>query len=116
MHEEALLRDLRRKLAEISDRERPSRISRVVLWVGALAHVTEATLRSAWTRTTDGTGAEGATLEVEVSNDPENPRAQGIVLARVDLTDRTDAERARAGSAGDPQPHLPASSASPEQG
>jgi len=87
MHEEVLLQDLRRKLEEIAERERAERIVRVALWVGALAHVTEATLRARWAGTVQGTAAEHARLEVETSTDLAHPRATGIVLARVDVSD-----------------------------
>ncbi|MGP8078282.1 MAG: hydrogenase/urease maturation nickel metallochaperone HypA [Thermoplasmata archaeon] len=85
MHEEGLLRDLRRKIEEISDRERALRISSVRLWVGALSHVTEATLRRRWETTVAGTAAEGARLEVETSADLADPRAAGVVLLGVDV-------------------------------
>jgi hydrogenase nickel incorporation protein HypA/HybF len=86
MHEEALLRDLRRKLEEIALQEQVDRIARVTLWVGALAHVSEATLRDRWPEVVEGTAAENAGLEVETSTDLADPRAGGIVLARVDVS------------------------------
>ncbi len=87
MHEEALLRDLRRKLVDIAQREHVERISRVALWVGALAHVPEETLRSRWAGTVEGTPAEGARLEIQLSSDLTDPRAQGIVITHVDVSD-----------------------------
>jgi hydrogenase nickel incorporation protein HypA/HybF len=87
MHEEALLRDLRRKLVEIARREHVERISRVALWVGALAHVSEETLRTRWDGTVEGTPAEHAGLEIQFSSDLDDPRAQGIVITHVDVTD-----------------------------
>jgi hydrogenase nickel incorporation protein HypA/HybF len=87
MHEEALLRDLRRKLEELAHQERASRITRVALWVGALAHVTPDTLRARWPETVAGTAAQGSALEIESSTDIHDPRAGGIVLTHVDVAD-----------------------------
>ena len=85
MHEQALYRDLRSKLCAIAGAERSPRIARVRLWVGALAHVSEAQLRLAWPDIVRGTPAEGAGLDVEVSRDLEDARAQGIVLTSLDV-------------------------------
>lgn len=97
MHEEALLKDLRRKLEELGRRESVDRITGVRLWVGALAHVPEETLRRRWAETVRGTVAEGSRLEVETSDDLADPRAAGIVLLQIDVDDpSTDAAGAPA--------------------
>jgi len=83
MHEEHLLRDLRRELEVVAARERAARISVVHLWVGALCHVTEPFLRDRWPETVRGTAAEGSRLEVERSVDLGHPRAARLVLASV---------------------------------
>lgn len=85
MHEEALAADLHRKLEELAGPDPSLRIVRVRLWVGALSHLTEPTLRGLWPRIAGGTRAEDARLEIEVSGDPADPRAQGVVLASVDV-------------------------------
>jgi hydrogenase nickel incorporation protein HypA/HybF len=85
MHEAGLFRDLRTKMIEIAEVERVPRIARVRVWVGALAHLSEARLREAWPDLVRGTPAEGSRLEVELSLDATDPRAQGIVLASVDV-------------------------------
>lgn len=83
MHEEALFKDLRRKIGEIAATQGVRRIERVTLWVGALSHLTEAHLREDWPRVVEGTAAEHCTLEVKVSNDLNDPRAQSVVLESV---------------------------------
>jgi hydrogenase nickel incorporation protein HypA/HybF len=85
VHEEALLRDLRRKLDEIGRGDGIERITAVRLWIGALAHVPESTLRERWPATVAGTAAAGSRLEVERSDDLADPRALGIVLVGVDV-------------------------------
>jgi len=83
MHEEALLRDLRRKLFEIAHAEGNLTIRRVHLWIGALAHVTPEALRLRWPEVVAGTPAVGAELAIDVSADPSDPAAQGIRLTEV---------------------------------
>ena len=85
MHEEALAADLRRKLEELGRSDPSRRIVAVRLWVGALSHLTEPALRVLWPRITGGTCAEAARLDVEVSDDPADPRAQGVVLVSIDV-------------------------------
>ncbi len=85
MHEERLFRDLRAKMIAIAEVEGVRRIAGARLWVGALAHVSEARLRSAWPAIVEGTPAEGSRLDVELSSDLADPRAQGIVLASVEV-------------------------------
>jgi hydrogenase nickel incorporation protein HypA/HybF len=80
MHEETLLRDLRRKLVEVARREGDLPIHRVRIWIGALAHTTPEALRRRWPEVVAGTPAQRAALEIGVSDDPFDPAAQGIRL------------------------------------
>jgi Zn finger protein HypA/HybF involved in hydrogenase expression len=91
MHEEALLRDLRRKLIELGRKEGDLPIRRVRLWVGALAHTTPVALRSRWPEVVLGTAAERAALEIDVSEDPSDPAAQGIRLVEIAVDAADDA-------------------------
>ena len=83
MHEKALYRDLRAKLIEVAEIERARSVGRAVIWVGALSHVTEPALRAAWPEIVRGTRAEGAALDVAISSDPTDPRAQGVILQSI---------------------------------
>ncbi len=85
MHEEVLLRDLVRKVEEVTRAQEALRASSVRLWVGALSHFSEATLRSRWPEAVRGTPAEGSRLEVEVSGDVNDPRATGLLLVSLDV-------------------------------
>ncbi len=85
MHESALLADLRRELDAVAHRQQAVRLTAVTLWLGALSHVTEATVRARWPEVTRGSAAEGARLTVEVSQDIHDPRARGVVLRSVAL-------------------------------
>lgn len=83
MHEEAMLRDLRRKLVELAQANGATQLTRVTLWIGALSHSSEATVRERWTELVRGTPAEGAALQVVQSEDTSDRRAQSIVLMEV---------------------------------
>ena len=85
MHEEALIRDLRRKLEEIARSEGVDRILRVHVWVGALSHLSPETLSDRWPRLVEGTAAQGSALSIERSSDVADARAQEIILAKVDV-------------------------------
>jgi hydrogenase nickel incorporation protein HypA/HybF len=84
MHEEALLRHLLEKVVEVARANGLERVRRVRLWVGAFAHLSEDQLRARWALASAGTVAEGSTLDLEVSDDPTDPRAQEIVLQSLD--------------------------------
>lgn len=85
MHEEALLRDLLRKVEEVARAQGSPRVARVRVWVGALAHFSETGLKNRWSIATHGTLAEGSQLEVSMSLDPNDPRSTELVLVSVDI-------------------------------
>ena len=80
MHEAAVLRDLRSAILRVAAAENVARIGAVSIWIGALSHVTAPSIRSHWTEMVDGTPAQGARLDLEVSRDPQDPRAADVVL------------------------------------
>jgi len=86
MHEEALLRDLLRKVEEVARTNRVAQVTRIHLWVGALSHFSEAALRERWSLATRETALKGSSLEVEMSTDPNDPQAGGVILRSVDVT------------------------------
>ena len=77
------MRDLRRKIVEVSERHGGRRVSRVSLEVGALSHVTEASLRQRWETTFAGTPAASARLTVETASDLADPGAQGVRITEI---------------------------------
>lgn len=87
MHEEALLRDLLRKVEEVARAHGARRVGEIRLWVGALAHLSEPQVRERWDLLSRGTVAQGARIEVELSADLGDPRATGVVLKSLDLTE-----------------------------
>lgn len=83
MHEEALMRDLRRKVEELSRGAGGAPILRASVVLGPLAHVDEPRLRQLWARAMAGGPAERAVLEVELLSSPTDPRAASLVLRTV---------------------------------
>jgi hypothetical protein len=98
MHEEALVRDLGRKLAELSREHDGARIVRVRVALGVVSHLDERRLRELWpSRFADGP-ASGASLEVETLGDPADPRAASLLLRSVTFDDGVPADRFSEGS------------------
>jgi hydrogenase nickel incorporation protein HypA/HybF len=93
MHEEALLKDLRRKIVEVARENGAEHVTRVRLWVGALCELNESGLKAAWPRTTKGTAAERSVLEVETSKDLHDPRAEDVILTSLDVEDEKQTAR-----------------------
>jgi hydrogenase nickel incorporation protein HypA/HybF len=85
MHETSLIRDLMHQLQRIAEAEGAERIARVRVWLGALSHMSRAHFTEHFDEAARGTPAEGAALEVTVSEDPDDPQAQTVVLESVEV-------------------------------
>ena len=83
MHEEALLRDLRRKVDELAGQHPGVRIVRAEVLLGPLAHLDEPRLRELWSRAMAGGPAAASRLEVELLGATDDPRASSVVLRSV---------------------------------
>ena len=87
MHEEALVRDLRRKLDELSRAHRSEAIVRARVAVGPLSHLDEPRLRELWTRVMAGGPAAEAELIVETPAALDGPDAASVVLRSVTFSE-----------------------------
>jgi hydrogenase nickel incorporation protein HypA/HybF len=85
MHEASLMKDLMRKLDEIAAGERASRIVGISVWLGALSHMSAEHFAEHFEQAAAGTLAEGAKLDVTVSDDVDDAHAQDIRLESVEL-------------------------------
>ena len=85
MHEEAMLRDLVRKAEEVARREGAGRVTRVHLWVGARSHLGGPELKERWADAVSGTVLSGAPVEIELSDDPTDPKAESVVLRSINV-------------------------------
>lgn len=85
MHEATLMADLMGRLADVAKVERARRITRVSVWLGALSHISAEHFTEHFKHASHGTVAEGAWLDVSLSDDIKDEHAQDIVLERVEL-------------------------------
>jgi hydrogenase nickel incorporation protein HypA/HybF len=85
MHEQALMDGLMRQLGQVADDERATRITAVRVWCGAFSHFTEEHFREHFERAAAGTVAEGAAVEVELSDDVTHPDASGVRVESVEV-------------------------------
>ncbi len=87
MHEASLMIGLMRQIETIAKQEGACKVTKVVVWCGALSHMTEAHFAEHFDQAAKGTLAEGASLDVTVSDDLTDDRAQDVLLEAIDVTD-----------------------------
>jgi hydrogenase nickel incorporation protein HypA/HybF len=87
VHESSLMKGLIRKLDDLSREHGGGRITRVRVWLGALSHFSPAHFREHFDADARGSVAEGAELEITLSEDPLDPRALEVVLESADVTE-----------------------------
>jgi hydrogenase nickel incorporation protein HypA/HybF len=85
MHETGLIRDLVHRLEAAARDAGAEKVSGVEVWLGALSQMSAEHFREHFDEEVRGTVAEGATLQLEVSDDLGDPRAQSVVLQSVEL-------------------------------
>jgi hydrogenase nickel incorporation protein HypA/HybF len=89
MHEQSVMANLMRKLADIAQTHHARRLTVVRVKLGALSHMSPEHFQEHFARAAGGTVAEACRLEVEVLADPQDPRAQDILISSVDLEPAT---------------------------
>lgn len=85
MHEAHLMADLMRQINDMAKAERAKRITGVSVWLGALSHMSREHFAEHFQWASRGTLAEGARVEVVVSDDLRDAQAQGIILRAVEV-------------------------------
>jgi hydrogenase nickel incorporation protein HypA/HybF len=85
VHEASLMADLMNRIDEIARAENARRVVGVSVWLGALSHMSEPHFIEHFDRSAAGTLAEGAALEITVSDDAGHANAQDLVLERVEV-------------------------------
>jgi hydrogenase nickel incorporation protein HypA/HybF len=85
VHEQALMRDLMRKITAEAEAEGATRVTRIRVRLGALSHLTDTHFREHFEEASRGTVAEGAAVEAELRSDPTEPDAQGVVLESIEV-------------------------------
>lgn len=85
MHEQALMRDVMRKIEEVASSGGATRVTRVRVRLGALSHFTPDHFREHFAEVSPGTLAEGAEVDVLTDDDITDPRARDVVLESIDV-------------------------------
>ena len=85
MHETALVRDIVRRINELARATNSRRVTAAKVWLGALSHLSPGHLREHFAVEARDTLAAGAILDIEVSDDLDDPHAQHVRLQSVDL-------------------------------
>ncbi|MZH03305.1 MAG: hydrogenase maturation nickel metallochaperone HypA [Nitrospinae bacterium] len=88
MHEQSLMADLMRKIITIGQEQPGSVIVRVKVRLGALSHISADHFREHFVQAAKGSCAEQAQLDIEVSRDLNDPKAQEIILDSIDVEDK----------------------------
>jgi hydrogenase nickel incorporation protein HypA/HybF len=77
--------DLLGKIQQLAQDAKADKVMGVKVKLGALSHITPDHFREHFEAAIVGTIAEGATLDVEQSDDQGDPNAQDILLESVDI-------------------------------
>jgi hydrogenase nickel incorporation protein HypA/HybF len=89
MHETALIRDVVRRIEELARAIEACGVTGAKIWLGALSHLSPEHFREHFAIEARGTIAAGAALDIEVSDDPDDPHAQHVRLESIDLDEQT---------------------------
>ena len=85
MHEQALMRDVMRKIEEVARSGGAARVTGISVRLGSLSHFTPEHFREHFEDASRGTVAAGAEVEAEVRTDPTEDDAQGVRLESIDI-------------------------------
>jgi hydrogenase nickel incorporation protein HypA/HybF len=85
MRETAVVRDVVRRMVELTQTTGARRVARAKIWLGALSHLSPEHFREHFAVEARDTVAASAVLEIEVSDDPNDLDAQHVRLKRVNL-------------------------------
>jgi hydrogenase maturation protease len=85
VHEASLMAGIMSRIEAVAEAESASRVVGIKVWCGALSHMSREHFKEHFDRAAAGTLAEGAALDVTVSSDPGDPRAQEVVLESVEI-------------------------------
>jgi hydrogenase nickel incorporation protein HypA/HybF len=87
MHETALVRDIVRRIDDLARATNARRVTGAKVWLGALSHLSPEHFREHFAVEAGDTLAAGTVLDIEVSEDLDDPHAQQVRLESVDLND-----------------------------
>jgi len=85
MHEASLMTGLMKRIDDIARAEKATRIIGVSVWLGAFSHMSVEHFTEHFEQAAAGTIAEGAALDIAVSDDTAHANAQDILLESVEV-------------------------------
>ena len=85
MHEASLMKGLMRRLGDLAAAEDARRVTGVSVWLGALSHMSVSHFTEHFEEAAAGSIAEGARLDIEVSEDMDDPNAEDILIRSVEV-------------------------------
>ena len=85
MHEHGLMKGLMRQILATAAAEKAARVTGVSVRLGALSAMTPGHFGQHFEQAAAGTIAEGATLDIAMSEDISDPRAADVVLTGVEV-------------------------------
>ncbi len=85
MHETSLVKDLLSRIDATAATQGAQRVLSVQVWLGALSNMSAGHLLEHFKHASVGTAAEGARLDITVSDDLGHPSAMDVVLQGIDV-------------------------------
>jgi hydrogenase nickel incorporation protein HypA/HybF len=85
MHELALIHNLLAKIDSVVKAHGGKRAVAVEVWLGALSHLSKDRFADYFEQFSRGTVAEGAWLDIELSEDMDDPNAQQVLLKNIEV-------------------------------
>lgn len=85
MDHEAIIEDLISKIEEHAEENDAARVVEVKLKVGALVNIDTDDFREEFAEALVSTIADGARIDIVVSNDPDDPDAEEVILQSVQV-------------------------------
>lgn len=85
MHEASVMNALMRKIETIAEEQGAARVVGVSVRLGALSHMTPGHFTEHFVQASAGGIAEGAALDIDVSEDPGEDWAQEVLLESVEI-------------------------------
>ncbi len=87
MHEQSLMNDLMAKIEAIVKQNNAAKAVEIDVWLGALSHMSPDHFTEHFDESSPGTVAEGAKLNITLSEDINDPNAQQILLKNIEVED-----------------------------
>jgi hydrogenase nickel incorporation protein HypA/HybF len=85
MHELALINNLLAKIDTVVKSHGGNRAVAVEVWLGALSHLSKDRFADYFEQFSRGTTAEGAWLDIELSDDRDDPNALQVLLKNIEV-------------------------------